>query len=231
MAFSRKIAPPSRPAASRLTADMAGIGMNFAVEPNPKANVEDTLLYASELGMDEGDLRVLSMLTQWFGLHHGYINADRLVRVVLSHGSERVRAFWSAMASWAEKDRRFRRLVVEEGEAPVALLPVGTEFQIGRRGEDQRFVGSRLRVPAGTLRERSSDVLSPGALARLHRGYRNRVIMGPSWRADLWTALEREPELSAAEAARRAYCSFATAWQVVQDFQLVAEATEDARVA
>jgi hypothetical protein len=57
-------------------------------------------------------------------------------------------------------------------------LSVGTQFQISRRGEDERFAGTVLRVPTGTLRDRSTDVLSPEALARLHPGYRDRVRRG-----------------------------------------------------
>jgi hypothetical protein len=45
--------------------------------------------------------------------------------------------------------------------------------------------------------------------------------MGPSWRADVWTVLESEQNLSTAELARRVGCSFATAWQVAQDFKLL----------
>ena len=119
------------------------------------------------------------------------------------------------------KDLRLARLANLHNGPPFDLLPVGTDFQIARRGEDERFVGSSLRVPAGTLRDRAADVLSPEVLVRRHAGYRNRVIMGPTWRADVWTALEEEPEVGVAEAARRAGCSFATAWQVVQDFRLL----------
>ncbi len=42
--------------------------------------------------------------------------------------------------------------------------------------------------------------------------------MAPTWRADAWTALEREPDLSIAEVAQRASCSFATGWQAAQGF-------------
>ncbi len=221
MAHSRTIAPGPRPAPSTLTARMAGIGMNFAAEPEKDANIEDTLVHASEIGMDEGDLRVLSVLTTWMGLHHQHVNADRLVRVVAQHASERVRAYWAAVAAWLAKDRRFTRLArAYEGE-PVDVLPVGTDFQISRRGEDERFAGTSLRAPAGTLRVRSSDVLPPETLVRRHAGYRNRVLMGPSWRADVWTVLKRQPDLSIAELARQAYCSFATAWQVSRDFRLL----------
>ena len=172
-------------------------------------------------GMDDGDLRVLSVLTTWLGVHHAHVNADRLVRLAAAETSERVHAYWAAIASWLAKDRRFARLNTAYGGPRVDLLPVGTDFQLKRRGEDPRFVGSKLKAPAGTLRDRDDDVLSPEALARRHAGYRNRLLMGPTWRADVWTVLERAPELSVAEVARRASCSFATAWQVVQDFKLL----------
>lgn len=227
MAFSRATALNDRPDEATLTRDMVGIGMNFAAEANPSAPIEETLVHASAIGMDDHDLRVLAVLTTWVGVHRGHINADRFVRCVSEHGSDRVHAYWAAVASWRSKDRRFARLAKLHAGPPVDLLPVGTDFQIARRGEDERFVGSALRVPAGTLRDRDADVLSPEVLVRRHAGYRNRVLMGPTWRADVWTVLQEEPDVSVAEAARRAGCSFATAWQVVQDFRLLHAAPRD----
>lgn len=221
MPFSRRSALPDRPTAAVLTRDMAGIGFNLATEATLDAPIESTLVHASSLGVDDGDLRVLSILSTWLGVHHAHVNADHLIRCVAAHSSTRVHAYWAAMARWLRADRRFARLVSAYDGPPVDLLPVGTEFQIARRGEDVRFAGSALRVPAGTLRDRSDDVVSPEHLVQRHAGYRNRVRMGANWRADVWTVLEQTPDLSAAEAARRAGCSFATAWQVVQDFALL----------
>lgn len=229
MAFSRPTRADMLPPPDDLTAQLVGIGMNLAAKPRVDADIEATLVHASASGMVEGDLRVLSLLTTWLGVHHAHVNADRLVRFVATHASERVRAYWSAVATWLRKDRRFARLVNMYDGAPVDVLPVGTDFQITRRGEDERFVGSELRVPRGTLRDREADVLSPEALVRCHAGYRNRVLMGPTWRADVWTVLERAPELSVAEVARRASCSFATAWQAAQDFRLLRAAREPDR--
>jgi hypothetical protein len=45
--------------------------------------------------------------------------------------------------------------------------------------------------------------------------------MRPTYRADTWAALDEEPELSPAALARRVYGSFATAWQVKHDRQLL----------
>jgi hypothetical protein len=221
MGFSRAVALDVRPPTGTLTARMAGIGINLATEAEIDADIEGTLVHASSLGVDDGDLRALSLVTTWFGVHHRYVNADRLVRLVDEHPSERVVAFWSALAKWLKKDRRFTRLATTVRGGPFELLPVGTDFQIRRRGEDARFAGSRLRVPQGTLRDRLQDVLAPEVLVRRHAGYRNRVRMGPTWRADVWSDLEREPNATIAEVARRVGCSFATAWQVAQDFRLL----------
>lgn len=227
MAFSRTASSMASPSSDELTAWMAGIGLNFATEPRADADIEATLVHASANGMVEGDLRVLSVLTTWLGVHHAHVNADRLVRLVVTHPEQRVRAYWSAVATWLGKDRRFARLARAYDGAPVDVLPVGTEFQIRRRGEDERFAGSHLRVARGTLRDRE-DVLTPEALVRRHAGYRNRVLMGPTWRADVWTVLEQAPALTVAEVARRVSCSFATAWQTAQDFRLLRAAMREA---
>jgi hypothetical protein len=40
----------------------------------------------------------------------------------------------------------------------------------------------------------------------------------------MWVELEAEPSLPAAEMVRRTYGSFATAWRVKQDWQVLTEA-------
>jgi hypothetical protein len=77
---------------------------------------------------------------------------------------------------------------------------------------------SRLRAPANVLRDRPDDVLTPNELAARHSGYRWRLVIGPTYRADMWAALEQNPLLPAASLARTAYGSFATAWQTRRDF-------------
>lgn len=228
MAFDREPGSALAPTPAELTARMVGIGMKFAAAAEANAEIESTLVHASALGMEEGDLRVLAVLTTWLGVHHSYINADRLVRLVSAHPSERVCGYWAAIATWLKKDRRLVRLAAAYRGATLDLLPTGTAFQLARRGQDQRFAKTPLRVPKDTLRDRPEDVLPPELLVRRHAGYRNRVLMGPSFRADVWTVLELGPDLSIAEVARRAYCSFATAWQATRDYRLLRAAGEAA---
>jgi hypothetical protein len=221
MAFSRTLVPTQSPQDDMLTSSMVGIGMNFTAVPSADPNIEDTILFASVEGVENYDLRVLAVLVTWFGVHAPWVNADRLIKMVEAQSSPRLRAFWSALASWHKKDRRFARLARLYVGLRQDLIETGTDFQVRRHGEDPRFEGSPIRVAANVLRDRTSDVLQPADLAQRHNAYRYRVMMGPSYRADMWAALESDPKLSAAELARRTYGSFATAWHVKREFRLL----------
>lgn len=224
MAHRRNIGPVPSLDGPSLDAALVGIGALLAARGMDDAPIEETLVAASRTGMDDGDLRVLSVVVTWLAAHADRVNADRLVRLAGAERSDRVRAFWSAAGSWLAKDRRFARLRPLWTGAPVELLPVGGEFQIRRRGEDPRFAATALRVPAHALRDRPGDVLEPAELVARHRGYRARVMMGPSYRADMWAALEADPSLSAAELARTVGGSYATAWEVRRDWDVVRRA-------
>jgi hypothetical protein len=224
MPFSRTLVPAAPPEPDALTAAMVGIGMKFAAAPAQDPNIEDTLLFASIEAIEKHDLRVLAILVTWFGVHSPWVNADRLTKIVAAQGSARVRALWSALARWQGRDRRFARLATIYAARGLDLLGEGTEFQVERHGEDPRFEGSALRVPANVLRRRAADVEQPAELARHHDAYRRRVMIGPTYRADMWAALEDEPTLSAAALARKTYGSFATAWHVRRDFSVLAPA-------
>ena len=220
MTFSRTLLPVE-PEGAALTSDMVGIGMNFAAKGTDQPNIEDTLYFASVEGMEKHDLRVLSILVTWFGVHAAWVNADRMTKLIDTNTSPRVRALWAALAAWYGQDRRFARIARLYTGPRQNVTETGTEFQIKRFGEDPRFQGRAIRVAANVLRDRVADVLSPADLARRHRSYRWRVVMGPSYRADMWAALEQDRTLSAAQLARKTYGSFATAWRVRRDFGLL----------
>jgi hypothetical protein len=165
---------------------------------------------------------VLAVLTTWLGLHGARVNVERVRKLVKARGSPRTKAYWAAVGRWLAKDRRYARLAKLHRGNPVDLLDVGTSFQVQRHGEDPRFAGSALRVPGNVLRDRPSDALTPGELARRHLAYAWRIAIGPTYRADMWAALEAEPDLRPAELARKTYGSFATAWQAKADCQILA---------
>ena len=222
MAHSRTIEPLTLPEGASLAGRLVGIGIGLAGRGAKDPTIEDTLLAASIEGMENDDLRILALLTTWLDIHHPWVNADRLVRAAGTVEHARTRTYWAAVGAWLAGDRRFARLQRLHRGGRTALLRTGTSFQVRRRGEDPRFVGTPLRVPAGVLRDRPSDIRTPSELARVHRTYRQRVHLGPTYRADMWALLASQPDLAAAELARRTYGSYATAWRVRRDFELLA---------
>ncbi len=224
MSFKREIIPAMLPTGERLTAQLIGIGFRLQGEAIANANIEDSIFAASIEGI-AGDYRVLSLLVDWFDIHSERVLADRLYHLALGSSQKRVRVFWAAMAQRKSTDRRFLKFAGLHSGKRIDLLPKGTKFHIARSGEDERFVGTALRVPEGAgLRRRPSDVLSPSRLASVHLPYYYRLLIGPTYRANMWAHLELDTDLSTAELARRCYGSFATAWHVKREWNILKEA-------
>ncbi len=89
--------------------------------------------------------------------------------------SRRLRAFWCALA----QDRPTIR----------AAGP-------GLTGSASRPNGGRVGLPVGS---------PPAEFAKQHAAKRWRLVIGPTFLADMWAALEKDSAISAAALARRVY--------------------------
>ena len=234
MSYSRPVLPESFPEGSALECALYGMGVMISADKRvPDPNIEDTLISAVREELLHGGSRVLALATDWIEVHRDRINVDRLTRALESlSGEGNVKIYFTALAQWLVKsDRRFARLAhLYKGERRTFLsLPPDAPFSdltgllVTRAGgEDPRFANTCLKVPLGTIRRRpGKHILSAKELCKLHAPFRFRVMMGPSYRADLWAIYHQDPSLSAYEAAKRAYSSYETARQVKQDFELV----------
>ena len=202
---------------------LAGIGCNLNAFPVVNADIEYTLYKSSQEALEHLDFRTLSLIVHWIDVHESIVNVPRLKRLLQKSTIETQR-LWRAIAEWRQEQHKWQSLL--RSKAPVErweLLPVGTDFQISRKGEDPRFMDTDLRIPNGLLPIREGDVLSPKHLIQHHLTYANRVRFGVCLRADLWTQLEIEPNLSVVHLAKRVGCAFASAWEVKRDFELFAD--------
>ena len=220
MSFNRVLVPPVIANDVDLTSAMTGIGMNFAAHPDWTVNIEDTLMQASQLAMINHDYRVFDVLVTWLETHAAWINVNRLTRLAW-RAEDRVKAFWTAFAKTRKKDRRFFRLMFLYMGPVVSLVEDSAEFNLKRYGEDPVFMGGPVRFHARMLRRRREDVLSPSQLAKRHKTFHCRVLMGPSYRADMWALLDRHPELNVSTLARKTYGSYATAWRVRREWNIL----------
>jgi hypothetical protein len=134
-----------------------------------------------------------------------------------------VRAFWSAIGTWlSATDPRWRPLESLHRGRPIALGdPARNAIQLKRVGPDPRFDRSALRVHAKLLRSRAADIDTREELAARHPQYRKRLELGANYRADVWTALEKNPRATPAEIARAVGCAYETARAVTEDFRVL----------
>lgn len=56
--------------------------------------------------------------------------------------------------------------------AATSMTTSGPELPGANVVEDTRFIGSKLCVPNGAVRDRAADVVTPEELVRRHDGYR-----------------------------------------------------------
>lgn len=233
MSFSRAFLPQKFPQGDELTSLLIGIGIRLNGRAKRNGNIEDLLVSSSLEGL-AGDGRLLSLLIDWLEVHSARINADRLVKVIItlkSEQDERFIVFWAAIAQWLANDIRFAKLRKLAPKTRFDFLEDRTDFLIQKHGEDVRFQKTCLRVPDKVFRHRLDDILSPEELAKIHTTYRFRILLGPSYRADMWAKLSQNPELSNAELARICYGSYPTAFAVKKDFFILVGKMPELKIA
>ncbi|MEI8346997.1 MAG: hypothetical protein WCG27_05995 [Pseudomonadota bacterium] len=222
MSFKRQDLPLSWPIGNELTKHLIGIGIRLAGDvPTTMPNIEDTLVAGSIEGL-AGDTRTLSLIVDWITIHYECLNVDRLFRVLKrERNNNNLIAFWSSIGKMHKKDSRFLKISKLYRGPKLSVLGPQTDFLIKRNGEDDRFVGTSVRIPAKALRHRPEDIETPCSMAQKHRGYYYRILVGASYRADILALLEQNASVSISSLAAAAYSSFKTAWDAKKDWELI----------
>ncbi|TVQ77721.1 MAG: hypothetical protein EA369_08580 [Bradymonadales bacterium] len=217
-----------------LANDLYAIGVNLtATAQVTDPNIEETLVLSSIEAVNHGDHRIAGILVDWISAHFLRINVDRLTNLVFGLSDEGfwwVKIFWCANAQrFYPADARFRRLAhlyrgqrldFSDRDTPNTERPV-TEIFIQMKGLDERFEATCIRVPKNAFFHRPEQVFEADWIARHHMPFRYRVMMGASYRADLWALLRRNPKLSGYRLAKLAHCSIAAAARVKKDYLIV----------
>ena len=214
--------------------DLRAIGFNLggrkkSIDPN----IEASIISASIEAINNKDNRIGELLVDWITLHYLRVNVDRLTKFVFSLSDSDykfVKIFWCANAQRLFiKDQRIKRLselykgrrinfadrFVKKGEPKV------TKMLIEMKGEDERFKRTCIRVPKGYLSERPHQIFPVFVIAKNHLPYRYRVMMGSSYRADLWALLDSDPNISAYALGKKVHCSYRAAYIAKKDYGLL----------
>lgn len=229
MSFSRTM--PGLLSGGALNASMRGIGMRVGAQEPAAADLEVTLVSVAHHVLPH-DYRTLGVLVAWFDVHQDRVNVPRLLRLVrIVAKAPLEKAWWASIATWLERqDARWRPMTrIYEGPSLDLDDAVVTELQLRRVGHDPRFEHAPLRIHARLLRSRATDVDDPIQLAARNPLYLRRVQLGASYRADVWAALDEDPNATPAVIARKVGCAYETARSVARDWA-TARAAASARM-
>jgi hypothetical protein len=210
---------------STLDDRLRAIGFRIASgsEQSPPADVdiERTLLEAVKEVPRDG--RLASLLLSWVKVHGEFVVVEKLKKLAgrLEKAERGLTTWLAALAAFAveEGDARWKVLMRRAGEA-VYLFPKDvTDSAVRMKGSVDWLAKINFIVPKESLRIREQDVLAPQELIRISRQYRNRYLYGPSWRADIASAMERGLRTPAA-IARDVGCSYEPAYRVYHQLAL-----------
>jgi hypothetical protein len=229
MTFKRIISIQKYPKGEELTSKLNGIGFRLSGKIEKNVNIEDCLIAACIEGMS-GDFRLLSLLTDWLFIHFKCINSDRLYRALMNLDNKKVRCYFHSVLRNFKKEftpKKFLNLY----RGPKIILGDVDLFLVTKNGEDERFINSKLIVPNKMLRQRADDILTVGQLAKIHNDYFYRLLIGPSYRADMISNFLTHPNISPTELAKVTYGSFATAWEIINEISQYREIINDRLIA
>ena len=182
---------------------LAAIGVLVSSRPLTKSetsqvDIENTLAEAFMGLNEEGNFRLLLSLFSWIEVHGSSVIIEKLVKFLSKFAEEKKDTSLAGLIARFATHKQHKRWstiakkFTYQGELPRLLGPKDlAESLLQLRGEEDWARRSGYRVPKGVISPNSKWVLSRKALAKFHHQYRNRLIYGPQWRADIITAYEQ----------------------------------------
>jgi hypothetical protein len=157
-------------------------------------DIEEALASAFVSLNHSEDLRLLSLLLSWVSIHGSSVVIEKLMKILLrKQTAGEVVQFAALIARFAER-AGFKRWKTLIAFTPQNLVIVGpsklAQSLVDLRGEEKWSENCGFFVPKGSAPVDSKWVLARESLAGINRQYRNRLIYGGQWRADIITAIE-----------------------------------------
>ncbi|MCM8542872.1 MAG: hypothetical protein NE328_21575, partial [Lentisphaeraceae bacterium] len=102
------------------------------------------------------------------------------------------------------------------------LLPEKiSKSAIKLKGAEEWLEEYRILLPKGSLRIREEDVMKPEQLIKINHQYKNRYLFGPSWRADIITAIQDGCKTPTA-IVNKIGCSYEPAHRILHEYSMAA---------
>jgi hypothetical protein len=206
-------------ARSELDQKLIRIGVQLADQRNKEdlkwVDIENTLHEASLEITD--DSRLFSLLASWISVHGDYVVVEKLMKLQKKRNSPWLTAL--AICAFNMGFHQWKRLIKKE-RGPIALVNVDLALSaIKLKGEEPNFRRCGFLLPIGVLRIRISDALTTERLVKRNPQFRNRLLFGASWRADIITAIELGIK-TPYQIAKLLGCSYEPAHRIFKEYSI-----------
>jgi hypothetical protein len=214
---------------------LAAIGISFAIETkNTEKNVdiEEALILSAQILGEGGDAQIFTPLLSWIMIHGEYVNVERLAKLKLAFEKDHMPLPWISAFSFFGKfcgQTRWKLLC-----KPVAANSCLGDLELEKSRVEMRGAAA-WSLNSGFLVSKTSAipdpkyVLHPSQLARSCHQYRNRLLFGANWRADVIWAIENGAK-SPIEISRRTGASYETARRIFREWSLVEGAKKKEKI-
>jgi len=183
-------------------------------------DIESTLIEAAR--QVPNDSKLFSLLCSWVLVHGDYVIVEKLFKKTKKlDAKDPARSWIMALTVFAKSQgyHNWGRWVKKLREPLYAFDQSLTLSAIARKGAIKSFEKFGVLVPEGSLRVRKDDALTPTELAQDNQQYRNRLLFGASWRADIVTAIEQGAANPFA-ISKSLGCSYEPAHRVFKEYQM-----------
>lgn len=201
------------------------MGIQITVDQISKENtwydIEETIVDACY--QIDDDSRMMSLLFSWVQVHGKYILADKLIKRYWTVCEIRGECHWFYALCAFAKENKIHKLSKEAKKqaSPVYLQRI-PKSAVKMKGPIPYLKDINIFIPQGSIRLRETDVLGIKGLAKRNIQFRNRVLFGANWRADIITALQwglGNPY----QISKKLNCSYESVYRITKEYNLIKE--------
>ncbi len=195
---------------------LASIGINISTNNAlyPFTDIEKTiLLSANEIPREK---RFLGLLLSWIKNHGEHINIERLKK--LNRGET---PWLSLLAFYAVScgQKRWNILALKASKKYAIGDFDLAEARINIKGQEEWAENTGFLISKGSISINDKFVINPFQLAKVNLHYRNKLIYGANWRADIITAIQAGAS-NAFQASKISSASYEPAHRTFQDLKI-----------
>lgn len=153
-------------------------------------DIEKTLV--ASLYEFDNDSKLMGFVFSWVKVHGRHVITDKFFKEYKEFVKTRGNCPWfGALCAFALSCglHKFKKGVIKNSKN-IYLKHASHEEIFALKGAIDYLENINIFIPNGYIRIREADILAASSLEKVHQQFRNRLLYGANWRADIVTAIE-----------------------------------------